>query len=227
MPGLTAKVFRTYNASYTFQQELEKTPAGADTSVAEKILAYNRANREVAVLCNHQRSVPKAHGTQMDRMDTRIRVLKYERMLVKKAILANDPKLKKTRPELVLAESDLEEDGDGDDEGDGAGLMEQTVESMKQADLDKLKKKTERSNEKIRAGEAEGEIVGEAELEKMLKEHAKTCGAVALQERVDKMNEERYVQRESADTPSFSLARALSLCFFLSVAHALSPCPSL
>lgn len=58
MPGLTAKVFRTYNASITLQRQLDELTDG-DASVPEKILAYNRANRAVAVLCNHQRAVPK------------------------------------------------------------------------------------------------------------------------------------------------------------------------
>jgi DNA topoisomerase-1 len=66
MPGLTAKVFRTFNASFTFQNELKRTPA--DASVADKILAYNRANRQVAILCNHQRSVPKTHSQQMEKL---------------------------------------------------------------------------------------------------------------------------------------------------------------
>lgn len=58
MPGLTAKVFRTYNASITLQRQLDEL-TDADASIPEKILAYNRANRAVAVLCNHQRAVPK------------------------------------------------------------------------------------------------------------------------------------------------------------------------
>jgi DNA topoisomerase-1 len=70
MAGLTAKVFRTYNASYTFQEELKKTPE--DATVAEKVLAYNRANREVAILCNHQRAVPKGHGQQMEKLNDKV-----------------------------------------------------------------------------------------------------------------------------------------------------------
>ena len=70
MKGLTAKVFRTYNASYTFQEELKKIPA--DGTVAEKILAYNRANRQVAVLCNHQRSVPKSHSNQLSKLQDKV-----------------------------------------------------------------------------------------------------------------------------------------------------------
>lgn len=58
MPGLTAKVFRTYNASVTLEKQLKPTyPPG--TSVEQMVVQYNDANREVAVLCNHQRSLPK------------------------------------------------------------------------------------------------------------------------------------------------------------------------
>jgi DNA topoisomerase-1 len=57
MPGLSAKVFRTYNASWTFQEQLKNTPE--DGTVAEKIAAYNTANRMVAILCNHQKTVSK------------------------------------------------------------------------------------------------------------------------------------------------------------------------
>lgn len=71
MAGLTAKVFRTYNASWTFVQQLKDTPQ--DASVADKILAYNRANRLVAVLCNHQRSVSKGHSVAMEKMADKVR----------------------------------------------------------------------------------------------------------------------------------------------------------
>lgn len=71
MPNLTAKVFRTYNASITLQNQLNLLTE-ADTSIEEKILAYNRANRAVAVLCNHQRAVPKGHQKSMDALKEKI-----------------------------------------------------------------------------------------------------------------------------------------------------------
>lgn len=36
------------------------------------MLSYNRANRAVAVLCNHQRAVPKNFSQQMERMTEKI-----------------------------------------------------------------------------------------------------------------------------------------------------------
>lgn len=70
MDGLSAKVFRTYNASVTLDQLLAKTPEGSDLN--EKIVFYNQQNKEVAILCNHQRALPKAHGTQMEKMDRKV-----------------------------------------------------------------------------------------------------------------------------------------------------------
>jgi hypothetical protein len=75
MKGLTAKVFRTFNASQTFQIQLdEKTPHNG--TVQEKLNAYNEANRMVAILCNHQRTVPKTHEQSMTRMGDKVRPYK-------------------------------------------------------------------------------------------------------------------------------------------------------
>ncbi|KAG0590927.1 hypothetical protein KC19_1G136400 [Ceratodon purpureus] len=69
MPSLTAKVFRTYNASITLDTLLQDTDG--DTTI-EMIADYQRANKEVAILCNHQRSVSKGHGAQMERLEGKI-----------------------------------------------------------------------------------------------------------------------------------------------------------
>lgn len=66
MPSLTAKVFRTYNASITLDDLLQGTRG---TTVIEMIADYQRANKEVAILCNHQRTVSKGHSAQMERLE--------------------------------------------------------------------------------------------------------------------------------------------------------------
>ncbi|TNM86994.1 hypothetical protein fugu_007224 [Takifugu bimaculatus] len=71
MDGLTAKVFRTYNASITLQQQLKELSC-SDDSVPAKILSYNRANRAVAILCNHQRAPPKTFEKSMQNLQTKI-----------------------------------------------------------------------------------------------------------------------------------------------------------
>lgn len=74
MPGLSAKVFRTYNASITLSALLEET--NPNDSVTDKIVFYNKSNKEVAILCNHQRAQPKAHGTQMEKLGAKVDEIK-------------------------------------------------------------------------------------------------------------------------------------------------------
>ena len=85
MPGLTAKVFRTYNASITLQNELAKIDTEKFVTVEEKVLFYNRANRIVAELCNHQRTLPKTHDSQMEKLDAKIDEIKEELAELKSA----------------------------------------------------------------------------------------------------------------------------------------------
>ncbi|KAE9456471.1 hypothetical protein C3L33_11550, partial [Rhododendron williamsianum] len=74
MPGLTAKVFRTYNASITLDEQLSKQTRGGD--VTEKVVVYQHANKEVAIICNHQRTVSKSHSAQMTKLNEKIEELK-------------------------------------------------------------------------------------------------------------------------------------------------------
>ena len=62
MEGLSAKVFRTYNASMTLQDQLNKLEV--EDNVLANVLGYNRANRAVAILCNHQ--VSFVHSLKYD-----------------------------------------------------------------------------------------------------------------------------------------------------------------
>jgi DNA topoisomerase-1 len=79
MPGLTIKVFRTYNASYTLNKLLkETTPTEKNATVAAKKAAYDVANKEVAVLCNHQKGVSKAHDAQMEKLQEKKKAMEKE-----------------------------------------------------------------------------------------------------------------------------------------------------
>merc|ERR1711971_1287091 len=83
MGGLTAKVFRTYNASITLEKELDKafdenfrcaevgeiTP---DSTTDNKVYFYNQANTRVAVLCNHQKTVSKNFDEQMEKLEAKL-----------------------------------------------------------------------------------------------------------------------------------------------------------
>ncbi|WWC71911.1 uncharacterized protein I206_105870 [Kwoniella pini CBS 10737] len=155
MPGLTAKVFRTYNASWTFQKQLKNTPKNG--TVAEKIAAYNTANREVAILCNHQKSVSKTYESSKGKHEDKIRALKYQRMKLRLQLFSLNPKLKKKQPELAEDESDL------DDE-----FCERHEAELLEKALDNAQKKFEKDNVKL---EEEGEKKKDkSELNERLKE---------------------------------------------------------
>lgn len=82
MEGLTAKVFRTYNASITLQKELDKLEDSSNMTIAEKMLFYNRANREVAILCNHQKTISKSFSSQMGKIDEKVFFKKIFKIII-------------------------------------------------------------------------------------------------------------------------------------------------
>jgi DNA topoisomerase-1 len=79
MPGLTAKVFRTYNASVTLEAELPTAESLNGLGIQEKVLRYNAANRQVAILCNHQKTVSKAAETMFENLNEKLMVLQKQR----------------------------------------------------------------------------------------------------------------------------------------------------
>ena len=105
MPGLTAKVFRTYNASKTMQDQLDLIPN--EGTVAEKMLRYNAANRTVAILCNHQRTVTKGHATSVQKATERIEELEWQKVRYKRAILQLDKSERKKDPNYFKEIDDL------------------------------------------------------------------------------------------------------------------------
>ncbi|CAG5170721.1 uncharacterized protein ALTATR162_LOCUS7220 [Alternaria atra] len=159
MPGLTAKVFRTYNASYTMARLLKEMKATG--TIQEKVKAYNDANREVAILCNHKRTVAASHATSIEKMNEKINGLRYQVWRTKMMMIDVDPKIKKKKgAEYFERPEDL------DDEW-VKQHQDAEVEEMRQ----KITKKFEKDNEKLKA---------EGEKEMKPKE---------LEERMDKVNE--------------------------------------
>ena len=84
MKGLSAKVFRTFNASFTLQKELPDKDKLKDLTIAEKVTLYNDANRLVAILCNHQKTVSNAQVAQFESLYGKLDVLKTQRDELKK-----------------------------------------------------------------------------------------------------------------------------------------------
>ncbi|KAG4107610.1 hypothetical protein H8356DRAFT_1268700 [Neocallimastix lanati (nom. inval.)] len=103
------------------------------TGTLKKLLAYNRANRQVAILCNHQRAVSKNHNDQLKRIQDKILTSKYQRYLVSKEILEIDPTLKKKKPEYGRL---------------SRGITKAFIKNYEEKELEKKKAKLEKDNEK-------------------------------------------------------------------------------
>ena len=71
MEGLTAKVFRTYNASHCLDEELKKNPVSPKLLAPEKLVYFTKANTKVALLCNHQKAVGRSFDVTMKRLEGR------------------------------------------------------------------------------------------------------------------------------------------------------------
>ena len=99
MNGLTAKVFRTYNASYLFQNEINKINKqfikdnkkcekntknckDDNTFINELLNLYNKANIKVALLCNHQKNVSKNFKDNIKKFDEQIKKLKDMKIIL-------------------------------------------------------------------------------------------------------------------------------------------------
>jgi DNA topoisomerase-1 len=140
MEGLSAKVFRTYNASKTLQDELRKTEATAGWSrltPAEKVVEYNSANREVAILCNHQRSVSKAQETQLENIGNKVQTLKKQKKTLKGILKC----LNAGKPEKIPLKKNEKK------------IVEEVAEAIAKAK--KMKEKAATNEQKIKATEAD------------------------------------------------------------------------
>lgn len=206
MTGLTAKVFRTYNASWTMSQLLQKLEV-EDRTMAEKIKLYNDCNREVAILCNHKRTVGAGHEAQMEKLGDRIKGLKYQKWRTKMMMLDLDPKLKKKKgAEFFELDSDLDQ-----------AWVEEHQQFLAKELQEKIEKKFAKDNEKLEADkqaklpakELKERLKAVAELEAKFKKENKTKKVEAegkgpsvekLTTAVEKLDERiRTLEMQSAD----------------------------
>ncbi|KAI2876187.1 hypothetical protein CBS76997_2238 [Aspergillus niger] len=176
MQGLTAKVFRTYNASHTMSTLLKDMKATGN--IAEKVKAYNDANRKVAILCNHKRTVAASHANQMEKMSERIKGLRYQRWRLKQQMLDLEPSLKKKKGAKYF---EMDEDMDLEWVKEHQAFL---VEEQRQ----KIQKKFEKDNEKL-AAEGEKEMKA-TELESRLQ------AAKDLEKKFNKENKTGKVEAE-------------------------------
>jgi DNA topoisomerase-1 len=92
MHDLTTKVFRTYNASQMFQDEInlinkkfeKNNNLGENDKIKLLVDLYNSANIKVALLCNHQKNVSKTHSEQVNKLDEKIKEIANKKKQLEK-----------------------------------------------------------------------------------------------------------------------------------------------
>ena len=108
MPDLTAKLFRTYNSSMLFQEEIDKidekykdyTKSDKDDKIKNDFIL---ANLSVAKMCNHVKSINKNFSEAIKKMDITIKELK-----LKKELITDKKKIKKINERIRLLKNKRE-----------------------------------------------------------------------------------------------------------------------
>lgn len=137
MTGLTAKVFRTYNASKTMQDQIDLI--ANEGTVNEKVVAFNAANREVAILCNHQRTIPKAHQAGVQKINEKIEEMVWQKIKLKRIMLQLDKTMKKKEMEYFEEIADLTKEKELE-----------IVSRWAERELEKVNKRFEKEKEKLK-----------------------------------------------------------------------------
>lgn len=152
MPGLSAKVFRTFNASFTLEKELpgpsgnELDPQGK-MEVAPKVVLYNDANRKVAILCNHQRTAPKSFDTTLDKMNAQLDQLKDQLKDLKQM----QTLIAKGKSSSIKLKKEKKEKPSGDKDEDALAKKAQAHLFQRTPSVDQVAKKIENWKKKIKA----------------------------------------------------------------------------
>lgn len=84
MPGLTAKVFRTYHASTTTRDYLNRASVDAEDPIFVKKFHATMANLEAAKVCNHKRKLPKTWEESLRKKEERLKALREKKAKTEK-----------------------------------------------------------------------------------------------------------------------------------------------
>jgi len=78
MPGLTAKVFRTWRCTKTVKEELAKSPVTKEDPVHVKKFHAKMANLKVAEVANHKRKVPAKFEERLAKKEAKLKEMETQ-----------------------------------------------------------------------------------------------------------------------------------------------------
>ena len=102
MKDLTAKVFRTYNASHLFQKELRKINNKFENSTDTKAILdeFSKANAKVAKMMNHQKNISTGYKKTVDKITTMLETLKKKLSKAKRKSTKNTATIQKNKDKI-------------------------------------------------------------------------------------------------------------------------------
>jgi DNA topoisomerase-1 len=104
MPGLTAKVFRTFHATNVVMDYLSSIEEKVSKADTEMDMYYARmANLKAAILCNHKRTPPKNWDESLKRKEGRVNALRALRPASAKQAEVHRGRLRKAELSLEIA----------------------------------------------------------------------------------------------------------------------------
>eukprot|EP01064_Diplonema_japonicum_P001613 TRINITY_DN1106_c1_g1_i2.p1 TRINITY_DN1106_c1_g1~~TRINITY_DN1106_c1_g1_i2.p1 ORF type:complete len:730 (+),score=242.95 TRINITY_DN1106_c1_g1_i2:61-2190(+) len=106
MDGLSAKVFRTYNASFLLDKIFHEEPVDSKLLESEKMVYFTNANTKVAVLCNHQKTMAKGHEQQKESLNSKVEDLKTTLKLLEGALEKINKAKKNKRGDVFKVEKE-------------------------------------------------------------------------------------------------------------------------
>jgi DNA topoisomerase-1 len=78
MPGLTAKVFRTWRCTKTVKEELDKSGVAKEDPTYRKNYAAKMANLKVAEVANHKRKIPPNFDERLAKKEAKLKELEAQ-----------------------------------------------------------------------------------------------------------------------------------------------------
>lgn len=113
MKDLTAKVFRTYNASNLFQKELTKISKKYEgTNLEENMKAimdeYSKANAKVAKMMNHQKNISSGYKKTVNKISDTLVNLKKKLASVRRSKKKSPTKIQKIKEKIKNYKSKME-----------------------------------------------------------------------------------------------------------------------
>jgi DNA topoisomerase-1 len=156
VPGITAKVFRTYHATRTIDDYLKKNKVEEDDDEEYKKYVATLANLQAAIVCNHKRTLPKTWEKSLNKKIETLEKLKKQKAETKTKMEKKlEDRMKKFEEKIKQAEEKLEKFKQAGKEKNAKDMEERIKKLKKQMKEVKekmegdLKKKMERLEEKI------------------------------------------------------------------------------